>query len=187
MSNANNKLYMNHGVKWGILQFLFSGLLYFVVYYINIRFALSTGKWLFLAISLTILVIQGLQARSIDGGWLTYGDAFKTLFIACAVSSALFVTSDFVVKTVSPALAEEENTITIERTAEQMADWGATEEKIEETIEKMEEQSAAPTVVGSILKFVGSLLFNTILILIISIFVKKKNKNQPAVAESSTE
>ncbi len=181
-----SKQYTEHGLKWGIIQFLIVSVLFYIIYFVNLRFAVTSGMWLSLPFSISLLVIQGIQARKFNNGALSYGDAFKTLFIASVISAALFTTTHFLVKTVSPALAEEEQAITIETTAERMAGWGMDDDKIDETIEKMEEQDASPTILQSLIMFIASSIFSTILVLIIAIFVKKKPAEEVIITDSST-
>ena len=181
-----SKQYNEHGLKWGIIQFLIVGVLFYVLYFVNLRFAVTSGMWVTLPISISILVIQGVQARKFNNGALSYGEAFRTLFIASVISSALFTTTNFLVKTTNPAFAEEEQAITIEKTAERMAGWGMDDDKIDEAIEKMEEKDARPSIFDSIIFFVASSIFSTLLILIIAIFVKKKPVEKVIVVDNST-
>lgn len=182
-----NKLYTEHGIKWGLIQFLVIGGLFFAMYFTNLEFAVGTGMWITLPISIGLLVIQGLQARKFDGSALTYGNAFKTLFFAALVSVTLFSLGNHVVKAyIAPDLAEEEKIISIRETAERMEDWGVDEERIDETIEKMEAQSAIPTIGRTLVRLVFGLFFNVIIILIVSIFVKKKKKETEVIVEQET-
>ena len=98
----NNKAYMDLGVKWGLIIGLVSCVIHFTLAYIDMRTALSVGTWIGLAISITLLVIQGLKARKITGNGLPYNSAFTTLFFAILVSSFLFILTSFVIKKCFP-------------------------------------------------------------------------------------
>lgn len=179
-----NKLYIDHGVKWGLIQFIILAAVYFTMYFIDVRFAVTTGMWITMPLSIALLVVQGLQARPLDGGTLTYGNAFKTLFIAAVISSILFIASGFVIKSyVAPDKAEEEKIINIENTVAGMEKWDMDEEKIDLVVEKMQEKDAKPTITDTLLGLVFFIFFDTILALIIAIFVKKKPKEGDLIAE----
>lgn len=179
-----NKLYIDHGVKWGIIQFVIVGVAYFTMYFIDVGFAVTTGMWITMPISIALLVVQGLQARPFGGGILTYGDAFKTLFIAALVSSILFVASGFVIKSyIAPEKAEEEKIINIENTIAGMEKWDMDEDKIDLVVEKMQEKDARPSVSDTLLALVFFVFFDTVLALVIAIFVKKKPKEGELIAQ----
>jgi hypothetical protein len=182
-----NKLYIDHGVKWGIIQFAIVAAIYFTMYFIDVRFAVTTGLWITMPISIALLVVQGLQARPIGGGVLAYGDAFKTLFIAALVSSILFVASGFIIKAyIAPEKAEEEKIVNIENAVKGMEKWNFDEDKIDLAVEKMQEKDAKPTLVDTLLGLVFFVFFDTILVLIIAIFVKKKPKDGEVIAQEQT-
>lgn len=178
-----NKLYLDHGVKWGIIQFVIVAAIYFTMYFIDVRFAVTTGMWITMPISIALLVVQGLRARPFGGGTLTYGDAFKTLFIAALVSSILFIASGFVIKSyIAPDKAEEEKIVNIENAVKGMEKWDFDEDKIDLAVEKMQEKDAKPSITDTLLGLLFFIFFDTILVLIIAIFVKKKPKDGELIA-----
>lgn len=181
-----NKQYIDHGVKWGLIQFLIVGVVFYIIYVINIEFAVGTGRWITIPFSIALLIIQGAQARRFRNGGLKYGDAFKTLFIAGIVSSALMLTTDFIVKTASPSLAEQEKNITIEQTAKRMEDWGMEDDKIDEAIDRMQMQDSKPKITNTLLGLVFAAIFSAILALIVALVVKKKVKEEEIIIEEET-
>lgn len=181
------KQYTDLGFKWGIIQFIVSAAIFYVSYFVDMKFALSTVMWFTIPISITLMVIQGIQARKIDGGGLTYGDAFKTLFIAVTVSAALFLTSNYVVKAyIAPDKAEEEKIVRLEQTAKQMENWGMDEETIDKAIEKMEAKDARPTLLDTLIGFLGAVIINTLFVMVIAIFIKKKKKEEDVFITEET-
>lgn len=184
----SNKPYIEHGIKWGLLAFLITGTLHFVFYLTNMEFALGNGRWVILAITIVVYVFQGLFARKISGNGLKYGQAFLTLLFTAIVSSFLFLTTDFVVKNyVDPTLVDQEKIITIRNAEMGMEKFGMAQEKIDAAIDKMHEQDFTPTVLNSLGKLFWSVLFNSVLILIVAAFIKKKPREPEPVFTETTE
>lgn len=179
-----NKQYIDHGAKWGIIQFAAVTITYFMLYFVALRIAVTYGFWIIVPLTTVILVVQGLQARRFNNGALTYGDAFKTMFIAVSLSTVLFFGSSLIVKSyIVPDKAEEEKIVNIENAAKGMEDWGVDEDRIEKTIEKMEERDAKPTLVEALVQTVFFVFIYTLIVLIVAIFVKRKPKEGEIIIE----
>lgn len=174
----NNKPYIDFGIKWGIIVAIIYIALHYTMLFAAPDFAFSGGQLIMLGLILALMVIIGLQARKIAGGVLLYKHAYIALLFVAIVSTFIFTAADFIVKNyVDTSLVETEKKLALEKTAKMMENWGAPEDKIDETMEEMQARDFKPTVISSLGRFVGGVVINALIILIIAAIVKKKPKD----------
>lgn len=170
---------INHAAKWGAIYGGVSIILSMLLYVIDFTlFAGFTFLILTTIIGLGFVIYGGINYRDEVGGYLPFGKAFVHGFIMFAVAAAISTVFSIVLFTViDPDLPQNLTEAIISNTEAMMEKFGAPQDSIDQTIEKMREdqpKNFAP--VGLIKSYFFGLIWYAILSLITGLVVKK---NQP--------
>jgi hypothetical protein len=161
--------------KYGLMLGLFSTAVYLLTYVINPM--LLVKWWLGIAIMvifIVALVIICKAIRKANGGFISFGEMFQSIFIVMIVSSVISVGFQWILyKVIDPTLEETLRTALIENTSQWMMDWGMSDSEIEKATEGMQTQSFAPSIWSLLATLFGAGIFA----LIFAAIFKKKNKD----------
>ncbi|MBC7885228.1 MAG: DUF4199 domain-containing protein, partial [Saprospiraceae bacterium] len=128
--------------------------------------------------AITIFVLAGKEERMKQGGYLSYGKALKTTFLAGftgMVISGLFTL--ILINLIDPGLADVLKEQILESTRSMMESFGAPEDTISEAMEKTEEGMEDQfTPLSQLLNILKGGIFVLVIAAIVSIFIKKEEK-----------
>ncbi len=174
------KIFMENTLKSNAINFgLYLGLglslLTVVGYAVNI--AILVNFWLMILILPLAIIALGIistaKGKSINGGYLSFKEAFSSYFITVAIGIMIStVVSLILFNFIDPDAAIEMKNIMVSQTETFLSNSGAPPEKIAENIEKIESQDTFG--IGTQLKSLAqSLIFFAIVGLIVAAAMKK--------------
>ncbi len=168
-------------IKYGLILFaiMLIPTMAFIFFDFNIFSGLSLwGSMLF---TLVFLVFAGIQKRKSLGGYMDYGQAFKTIFLVSIISAVPSVIVSSMVYANNPKAK-----VMLSEYGKSSNDWVAgmmskvTGESKEEILLKMdqdqEKQDEELSSLSTVTMLFGAVLNSLIYALILSVFVKKKPK-----------
>jgi hypothetical protein len=170
---------INHAVKFGAILAAITIVIVLLIYAID--YTLMAG-FTFLLIALVVgigfTIYSGINYRNSIGGYMPYGKAYLHGLLILAVSGLISTLFNIVLyKVIDPELAQNLSDAIITNTEESMANWGAPQESIDETISKMRDEMPNNFTVGGLLwGYCKALIWYAILALITGLVVRK---NQP--------
>ena len=168
--------YNEEVIKGGMLLGGVSVLLTMTVYLINVELMV---EWWFgilnLLISMGLVIYLGFNFRSICGGFLSFGKAFKFSFLVMFISYLAGVVFQILLyNIIDPSLPEVMKQLTVEMTVEMMESFGTPDEAIDAAIVGIEQGIEEGTTPLGILKSTPwGTLFIAIFAAIASLFIKK--------------
>ncbi len=179
--------YIKNGLIYGI-----ASIVYLMVTYL-MGISAMTSMWNSLIqflVFLGLFVYIGLEARKIFGGYMSFSDAFKSIFLSFALGAFLYLLFNFVLNTmIDPALPGKLFDSGVETAISMMEKFGMGENEIEkvydEMISKKEEVYDSFTLGGFFLSYVYFLLFGAIGAAIAGAITKKNNPNPFAEVENN--
>ncbi len=141
-------------------------------------------------IFLIIAVFMVINLRKINGGYLDFPSALKTIFIMLAITAAIGTIGIALFNVANPTLQEEAIDNTINLTIETLESTGAPDDQIDTTVEMLEQQKSAlgSLSIGQILKglMVSLLLYFVLSLILAAIFKKEKPIfNNPAPSDDA--
>ncbi|GAB3260534.1 hypothetical protein GCM10027347_24900 [Larkinella harenae] len=154
-------------LKWGLI----SGVI-FMIYTtaINVtgQFTNTVLPWLSLGISIVIIVMAMREYRTLNGGFMSYGEGVGLGSLLSVVGALVSVTYNFIYMTfIDPTIRQQ----TLDKVREQLEDRGMSDEQIEQALE-MSEKFQSPG-----LQFVFGILaagfFGLIISLIVAAFIRR--------------
>jgi hypothetical protein len=166
---------INYGIYLGL------GLVIYTVlsYVIDIEFLVNF--WMNLLILpvaiITVGVISSAKAKSLLGGFMNFKQAFTAYFIPVAIGIIISTIVTVVLfNFIDPDSAEYLKEITINKSVEFMENMGTPQTQLDEAIETMENQDtfAISTQLRSLAQ---SLIFFTVIGLLVALIMKKKDPN----------
>lgn len=159
-------------IKYGLITGLAGVVILLLGYIMGVAIL---AKWWFgiiiLVVTVVLLVISGREYKNQIGGYISYMDAWITIFgvyVVTAVISTMF--SLLLYNVIDTGLEELMREQLIENSITMMEKFGAPEDSIEESIVRLEKQDITPTFKSSGI----SLIFGIIISAIIALFIKKK-------------
>ncbi|MFT4741117.1 MAG: hypothetical protein ACJAT1_000882 [Marivirga sp.] len=93
MENQEIQNNSTHSIKWGVISGVISILITLIIYIVDI--SLFTAGWvgiLMIAISIFIVFYASIDYRKLQGGFMTFGQAFLHAFALLAIAGLLDVT-----------------------------------------------------------------------------------------------
>lgn len=162
-----------YGIYYGITSIV----IFTLVYAIN--FELFGRFFLFMLVNVavlaTFLVMGGMADRKERGGYLKYFDAVKSLFFIGVIGYMInLLFSILFANVIDPDFNKNLYEVIKESTMNWMADMGAPEDKIDETMERMDKQMLeANKPITYIKQFFGSVGMTVVFALICALFVKR--------------
>ncbi len=163
----------NHALTYGLIGGLLSVAASLVLDLTGLVDAASgKGSWLSSIVSIAIFVwalFTAIRKQREDlGGFISFGSAFKTAFVASLVIALIGAVYMYLYATfINPDFIEEIRQATMEKMAKQ----GQSDEQIEQAMEMME--SFTSPVMMSVWGFVGSAIMGAIVSLIGAAIMKK--------------
>lgn len=172
---------VNHAVKFGAILSAISIFIVLVLYVID--YTLMAGFTFLiigLCVGLAFVIYSGINYRNSIGGYIPFGKAFFHGVMVFAVSGLIATAFNFLLyNVIDPDLPQNLSDAIVANTEESMANWGAPQETIDETINKMREDMPNNfTTFGLIKGYFTALIWYVILSLITGLIVRK---NQPEV------
>lgn len=168
--------YRDFILKFGLITGLVLCVITLFSYMMGLEFMISF--WLaFINIAVTIgaVVYCGIVWKRANGGYLDLKNSFLTIFLVYAVSAFIVMLFNITLYTViDPELPEQVQEAVIEKTIGMMEKFGAPEDKIEETLEKLEEESSEYNASTFISGYFMSLIFGATIALIGGAIIKKQ-------------
>ncbi len=150
-----------------------------IFYVVSISF-MGSLKFVLLVFAVYIgyVIYSGIDYRKNTGGYLGYGQAFTHGFILLAVAGfAGLLFGLLLYQVIDTELGEKITEAIITNTQDSMRNFGAPEDSIEVQISKMREEMPTNfSAIGQIKNYFTGLIWNAILVLITSLFVRK---NEP--------
>lgn len=168
--NNINPIWLRYGILFGIVSIIFSLIFFYV-------FPIGLGKQgiFSLVLMVVFLVLAGQAEKKENFGVLSYGEAFKTTFLAGfsgLVISGLFTI--ILMNLIDPSLVEKMTEQTIEMTRSMMESFGLPEDQVEQAMDDAEGKMAeAYTPLNQILSIFQYAILALIFAAIVSIFIKK--------------
>lgn len=161
-------------LQYGLISALVSALL-FVVLYMGGSAAFGSG-WVIpisLCIPIVIAVLACIKSRKENGGFLTFKEALKICFGIFALSAFATSILSYFIYMFDPGFKESMTQMTIEKTQQLMANFGAPQDSIDKAIKGIMETDLGS--IGTIAKsFAQGCIFWFVIALILAAIMKKK-------------
>src|SRR5690606_31480436 len=170
---------MNHALKWGGIFAGISIVVVMLIYAIDYTMMAGfTFMLIMLAVGLGFVIYAGINYRNEIGGYIAFGKAYLHGFAVCAVGGIVTTLFNLLLyKVIDPELAQNLTEAIISNTESTMQRFGAPQDSIDQTIDKMREDMPNNfSAFGLIKGYFTSLIWYAILSLITGLVVKK---NQP--------
>jgi hypothetical protein len=163
---------INYGLYLGGALSLITIAIWFVD--INLMANMWLGIFLLLAI-IAFGVVSTAKSKSLNGGFLSFKEAFSSYFITVAIGIAISsIVSMILFSYIDPEAAKQIQQLTIESTINMMEGFGAPAEAIAEAVEKIESQNQF-SIVNTLKSLAWGFLFQAIIGLIVALIMKKSN------------
>ncbi|MBK9151985.1 MAG: DUF4199 domain-containing protein [Saprospiraceae bacterium] len=164
------KSWMKYGLMLGLISIIIS-LVSFYIFPIGMWSQMGLG----LIIMAVFMVLASRDEKKLNNGILSYSDALKCTFFTGLVSTlASGIFAIILMQLIDPGLADVLKEQAMESTRSMMEKFGASEDVIQESMDKTEESLEKGFTVGSqIINLFTSVLFVLIIAAILSLFVKK--------------
>ncbi|HEV7232153.1 MAG TPA: DUF4199 domain-containing protein [Bacteroidia bacterium] len=173
------------GLITGFTGIIFTAVTYFLG--IHAMVSLWTAACAFL-IFIGLYVFLGLRYRKLNGGYLTFKDAFALIFFMGMISSVLSGTFQIILyHVINPDLPGMMHDAIIQKTVDMMQRFNSPQEKIDETITKMQETTGEYSVGNQIRSIALSSIGVAILALIIGVCIKKTPPPFEQVSDTDTQ
>lgn len=163
---------VNYGIYLGIGLSLITVLIYI--------FSLDTlvNLWYYLILTLVVIIVgivSTAKSKSINGGFLSFKEAFSSYFIPVAIGMLISVAINIlifsVIDTEAAAYVQEKS---IESAVAMMEKWGAPSAEIDKVLEEADNNNSL-SAVNQLKQSAKSLLFFAVVGLIVAAIMKKKN------------
>jgi len=174
---------MNHpGLKWGLyyagIAVLYTTVLKFVSP--KLLFNVPLGLLVSLVLPIVCMVISGKELRTLQDGYLSFGEALKNSILVLAVGSLISIFYEYILfNFIDTSLLELQQEAIIgmgDWMTDLMEDSGVPEEQLDEQREALREQAEAAshqTLGQMIMGWMGGVLFGFIPAAIVSAIIKK--------------
>lgn len=187
MSNENRsaiikKLALRNGLLIGAISIVLTFVLWIVdplMQYTNTAASLGLA-----VLVLVLFVIFGLEIRKTLGGYWTFGEAFKGLFIMSLYVSILTILFNYILFTfIDPTLSQRVSEAIIAKVTESLSTSGLSQEKIDDVTKSMHGKFDASLKNEAVNLGVG-LIFYAVVDLVIAAIIKKNPPLQPIIDET---
>ena len=172
-----HKSSINNGIFLGIAMIIST----YVLYLANPSMFLTARSVILLMIFILILVKSGMDARKIQGGFISFGEAFKNMFVTGAIGVTFCTLFEFILTNyIDPSLIVMQQEIAMEaaeQVKEMFGGFGMGEELEEEmdkqleTLEETNPFSPGNTLKNLLFRFVAPVAFMSALF---GLIIKKK-------------
>jgi len=161
--------------RFGLMTGLVNILYVLLLYLINPIMIISTWGWLAPVFTIVMLVLAGLNVRTLFGGAINFKKALKVVFLTYVISALLlsffyYSLYNFIDTELGEILKQE----AIENIDKLTITFGGSDEVVDRAMEELEKQEFTPTLGQTALNFLYSCIFGIIISLIIAAIIKKK-------------
>lgn len=171
----------SHAAKWGAILSGISIVVVMLLYAID--YTLMAGFTFLIILTLIglgFVIYAGINYRNEIGGYIPFGKAFVHGLIVFAIGGIITTCFNLLLyKVIDPELSENLTEAIISNTEAMMVKFGAPQDSIDETLDKMREEMPDNfSTLGLLKNYFKGLIWYTILSLITGLIVRK---NQPEV------
>ena len=165
--------------KNGLIVGLVGIIATYVLYLIGTDALLGAPSFAIWAIMLGLIAYFATQAKQMNGGYFTFGEAFKHTFIIAMVSAVVGAVFTYILYNfLAPELSDEVKRITIERTEEMMESFGGGGEAMDAAMEQLENEDYSMTIGKILLQIVYAAVGYGIYSSIVAAIIKKKEPEE---------
>jgi len=170
---------MNSVIKYGVIIGVVGIAMQAILYSISVKLMLGDGSVVAALIALGLYIYFGLKARKDNGGYFTFGEAFKSIMTMILIAGVLSSTFQAILyKVIDPSIEIEVKDKAVELTESIIDFFNVPEEQADEMLAQAEEQDYRMTWSSLIKNFlILSVGFGGILSLIIALSIKKRDPN----------
>lgn len=168
---------MNSAIKYGAIMGLVGVGYSTVLYMLGPEVMMGSMSYVGLVITIGLFVYFGFQLRKDNGGFITFGEAFKGAFVMILVSGAINIMfSALLFNVIDPELADVVKQLTIERMESMFESFNMDQEAIDQAMIGLEEQDFGMGLKNAAIGFfVNYGAFGAIGALILAAIVKKQD------------
>lgn len=158
-----------------------------IAYLVDLKLLVQVYSGILLwLITLILLIVAVSKTRSMQGGFISFKEAFSTFIVGYIVSALVSVSFNILLFTViDPQAAEELHELIIESTVSMMERFGAPEDQIDTQIEQME-QSNQFTIGSQLKSILWSIVVYAVIGLIVAAIMKKDRPYVEVEEESAS-
>ena len=165
-----NKIAVNNGIFMGVILMVASMLLYFV----NVETFLTMKSYILFFVVLLLYIKTANDLKKSQGGFLSFGEGFKAIFIASVVGFGICTIFEYIhFNLIDPTLADQMKDLTLEKMDE--AAGFLSDDMLEKATEAIEDQEFTITLSRSLMNYVVRLVFPAAVVgAIVSLILRKK-------------
>lgn len=172
----NNNTLSREALKWGLILGLIQIVIETILYIADKELLVS--MWIGLSqfvVNLLFFILAVRSVRTMGGELISFKDALLTiLFVVLASMTLTTVFTWLLYNVIDPELATYVKEKAIEKTIGMMEKFGAPQESIDQTVAKMEEEDFSMSISRTIKQYLGGILFQMVIGLIVAAIMKKK-------------
>ncbi len=164
----------NVSLKNGLIGAGISIIISLIIWLINPSLYLKIGSWLGLLVGLFFIYRTAKESRDLNGGFIEFGELFKNTFIMVVIMTLLSSLFAYILYNfIDPNLVELQKQVVTESIEKMGSMMG--EEKMNEVMDKMQDQDFSFTIGKLLQGWVVGLLLWAIPCVIFSAIMKKKD------------
>ena len=174
---------LNYVLKWGLILSGINIALTMLAYLLNMELLVTWWYGLLIfVLNIVLIVFISLKFRNLNGGYLTFKEAFLVTFGTMAAAGFVAIFFNILLyHVIDPELPGILQEMVINKTVSMMEKFNVDESIIEQTMDEMEAQSQF-SLNKQLLSFIWVLLFDAVVALIIAAIIKK---NKPLFSEEA--
>ncbi len=159
----------------GILSALASIVVTLIMYIIGPQsFVSGWGNFSLFAFSIILTVYLGTLGRKENGGYFTYGEAYKYLIVMSLVSIPVAILFKYILMVIDPGFFDQVNSLVMDKTVEMLEGFGLPEEKINSEVIKAENRfEESKSITGQFIGMGIGLGIMAVIDLLLALVIKK--------------
>jgi hypothetical protein len=174
----------SESLKYGVIAGVIMIVLLLIIYFVDMTKLASLIALLIYLPLIFLMIWGGITIRREKGSFSGFGDAFLTVFIISVTATVLMDTFGFVLfKVIDPDVPGVIKAKTIESTRNMMEKFGATDDKIDEAVQKIKDKDFTPTIASQMGRYAWSIAIGAIFSLIIGAFINRSEERPPVKME----
>jgi Na+/H+-dicarboxylate symporter len=168
-------------LKFGVIAGIIMIIIMLAIYLVSVNSLASLVIYTIYLPLIFLMIWGGITARRELGKFNGFGHAFLTVFIISITATLLFDSFGFILyKVIDPQIPVIIKARVIENTSNMMEKLGASDEKTEETMQKIKDQDFTPTITSQLERMASSLIIGAIFSALIGLFVSR-GENRPII------
>ena len=175
---TEQKTPIQHALKFGLILGMVGAIITLLLYVIDPTLMVNIWMLLLLLVFMGLVIYGGISYRNEIGGYIDFGPAYIHGFTVFVVMGIIGLVMNLLMyNVVDPSLGDTLTEASIEQTRGMMENFGASEDAIDEALEKVEVDTAASfTNFGLIKSFLISIIIYAVLALITALIVRRREK-----------